>query len=106
MVATRKFDKNNNLIYIKDGYGNENWYKYDENDNNIYTIYSNGKERWCRYDENNNEIHWKHSNGEEEWYKWENNNRIDISQQEFKQIERIKLYFNNKKINRFEIMDI
>ncbi len=45
-------------------------------------------------------------NPDEIWYKWENNKQIDITEQEFKQIERTKLYLNNKKINRFEMMDI
>ena len=55
---------------------------------------------------NNNEIHCKSSDGFEAWYKRENNRKIEITEQEFKQIERRKLYLNNKKINRFEIMDI
>jgi len=42
----------------------------------------------------------------EYWYKWEGRTQIEITQQEFKQIERTKLCLNNKRINRFEIMDI
>ena len=82
----KEYDENNNLIHYKDALGFENWYKYDEN---------------------NRIINSKDSKGYEEWYK-----RIDkhilliITQQEFKQIERKKLYLNNKKCSRFELMDI
>ena len=86
----KEYDKNNNLIYYKD---------------------SSGYEYWREYDENNNLIHSKYPDGIEYWYKYnKNNKRIEINKQEFKQIERRKekreLYLNNKKINRFELMDI
>ena len=81
--------------------------KYDKKGNCVYYKGSNGSEYWMEYDENNNLIHYKNSIGFEQWYKYdENDKRIKITQQEFKQIERIKLYLNNKKISRFEIMDI
>ena len=62
------------------------------------------------YDKNNNLIHFKNSYGSESWYKCYKDKRIEITKQEFKQIERNKekqeLYLNNKKCSRFEIMDI
>ena len=84
----KEYDENNNLIYYKDALGFENWYKYDENNRIIYYKYS------------------KNTYNNEYWYKWENNKQIEITHQEFKQIERTKLYLNNKKINKFEIIDI
>ena len=79
----------------------------DKKGNIIYFKYSNGLEYWREYDENNNQIHYKNSEGEEYWWKYDKNNeQIRITHQEFKQIERTKLYLNNKKINKFEIMDI
>ena len=81
----REYDNNKNLVYYKSIIG----------------------EFWFEYDENNNIIHHKNTYNNEYWWKYdENNEKINITQQEFKQIERIKLYLNNKKINRFEIMDI
>jgi len=80
--------------------------EYDKNNNLIYFKNQNGSEFWQEYDENNNCIHYKDSYGEY-WYKYDKDNkRIRITHQEFKQIERTKLYFNNKKCSRFEIMDI
>ena len=103
----KEFDKNNNLIYYKDSFSHEVWKKYDENSNQIYFKNSFGYEQWKEYDENNNRIHYKDSNGYELWYKRDENNiPIEITQQEFKQIERTKLYLNIKRSNRFEIMDI
>jgi len=103
----KEYDKNNNLIYFKDSKGYESWKKYDKNNNEIYYKSSYGFECWQEFDENNNRIHYKNSNGFERWYKQnENNKQIKITQQEFKQIERNKVLFNNKKVNRFEIMDI
>jgi len=85
--------------------------EFDKNKNLIYHKYSNGYEYWRKYDENNKVIHAKNSIGYENWYKYdENNEQIEITQQEFKQIERRKekqeLYLNIKNSNRFEIMDI
>ena len=103
-----EYDNNKNLVYYKSIIG-EYWKEYDENNNLIYfknIEKSNTYEGWIFYDENDNEIHCKSSDDFEAWYKWENNRKIEITQQEFKQIERTKLYLNNKKINRFEIMDI
>jgi len=79
-------DKNGNLIYYKNRLGHESWAKYDEHNREIYYKNSDGKEKWCKFDKNNK--------------------RIDITEQELKQIERRKLYLNNKRINRFELMDI
>jgi len=85
----KEYDENNNLIHYKDALGFENWYKYDENNRIIYYKFS------------------VNSNNYEYWYKNdENNEQIEITHQEFKQIERTKLYLNNKKISRFELMDI
>ena len=103
----KEYDKNNNLIYFKNQNGSEFWQEYDEKGNLIYFKSSTGFEQWYKYDENNNKIYSKNSNNEEYWYKYdEDNKRVRITHQEFKQIERIKLYLNNKKISRFEIMDI
>jgi len=107
----KEYDKNNNLIYFKNTKGYESWKKFDKNKNLIYHKYSNGYEYWRKYDENNKVIHAKNSIGYENWYKYdENNEQIEITQQEFKQIERRKekqeLYLNIKNSNRFEIMDI
>ena len=86
----KEYDKNNNLVYYKGSFGLEFWYKYDKNSNLIHKKNSNGFEQWYKYDENNY--------------------RIEITQQEFKQIERRKekqeLYLNIKRSNRFELMDI
>ena len=83
----REYDKDNNLIYYKrDNF--KQWFKYDENNNLIFFMdnkdFSLGEYR--RYDEKGNQK--------------------EITQQEFKQIERTKLYFNIKRSNRSEIMDI
>ncbi len=83
--VVKEFDENNNCIYQKDVHGYEQWYKYDENNNLIY---------------------FKRDDSCNCYYKWENNNCIAITEQEFKQIERTKLYLNNKRINRFSLMDI
>ena len=85
--------------------------KYDKNHNLIYKKWPDDYEVWKKYDENNNRIHYKNSDGGEGWYKYDKNNKeIEITHQEFKQIERNKekrkLYFNNKRINRFSLMDI
>jgi len=80
--------------------------EYDGKGNLIHFKYSNGYEYWQEFDENNKIIHLKCSNGYEFWYKWDGMEQIVITEQEFKQIERRKIIFNNKKINRFELMDI
>jgi len=102
----KEYDENKNLIYFKYLNGVKQWIEYDEYNNCIHSKYSNGYEYWYRYDENNN-IHYKSNNGYESWYKYDKDNeQIEITKQEFKQIERRKLYLNNKKCSRFEIMDI
>ncbi len=90
----------------KDGY--EEFYQYDENHNLIHHWDNDNYKVWWRYDEDNNEIHYKNNKGEERWYKYDEHNKqtINITEQEFKQIERIKLLLNNKRCSRFEIMDI
>jgi len=80
--------------------------KYDNRGNRIYRRWGDGFECWYKYDYNDNLIYSTSTNGIEEWFKYENKERILITKQEFKRIERTKLYLNNKKINRFEIMDI
>ena len=80
--------------------------KHDENGNEIYYKNSEGIEYWREYDENNNLVHYKSFVGYEYWWKFDKKFPILITQQEFKQIERAKLYLNNKKCSRFEIMDI
>ncbi len=102
-----KYNKNGSIIYHKYSDGYEYWKEYDENNNLIYHKRSSGYKAWAKFNENNNEIYYKNSDGEEYWKKYdENNNGINITQQEFKQIERTKLYLNIKNSNRFEIMDI
>ena len=101
-----EYDKNNNLIHWKDSNGYESWNEYDENNNLIYYKGSDGFESWREYDENNHCIHWKTSKDYEIWWKWENKLKIEITKQEFKQIERTKLRLNIKNSNRFELMDI
>ncbi len=108
----KKYDENNNCIYYKYSDNYEIWREYDENNNEIHCKNNYGEEAWKEYDKNNNLIHYKASNGGECWYKYNEYNKqtIIITEQEFKQIERDKekrkLYFNNKKINRFSLMDI
>jgi len=85
--------------------------RYDKKGNLIYYEGSNDIEQWIEYDEYNNCIHSKYSDGYESWFKYdENNKQISITHQEFKQIERNKerrkVLFNNKRINRFSLMDI
>jgi len=83
-----EYDRNKNLIYFKSSFGSEYWQEFDKNNNVIYYKFSDN------------------SNNYEYWYKYDENRQIEITEQEFKQIERIKLYLNNKKINRFSLMDI
>ncbi len=106
-----EYDERNNLIHYKSASKFEFWKEYDDRDNLIHYNSSTGFEYWIKYDENNNEIHCKNSSGNESWHKYDKNGkRISITHQEFKQIERNKvrkeLYLNNKKSNRFELMDI
>ena len=102
-----KYDKNNNLVHFKNSKGYEEWKEYDENNNKIHYKNSGGDEEWFKYDEYNNLVYCKSSYGNEMWFKYdEKKKQILITQQEFKQIERIKLYLNIKNSNRFEIMDI
>ena len=103
----KEYDKNKNCIYYKSTSGFERWCKYDENNNGIHYRNSDGLEFWFEYDENHNIIHTKNTCNNEYWFKYDGNNeRIFITHQEFKQIERTKLYLNNKKISRFSLMDI
>ena len=82
----REYNKNKKLIYFKD--------------------IEDSFEIWWEYDENNNLISFKNSNGYKEYWKVNNNIHTEITEKEFKQIERKKVIFNNKRINRFELMDI
>jgi len=103
----RKFNKNNKVIYEKNSDNREWWSKYDERDNLIYNKYSpDNHEWWYKYDENDNRIYYKDSSGVEYWYRNDWGRQTKITKQEFKQIERTKLYLNIKRSNRFEIMDI
>ena len=102
-----EYDDRDNLIHYKGNYNNEAWSTYDENNNLIHCRHSNGYESWSKYDDYNREVYFRSNDGTEEWFKYnKNNERIDMTKQEFKQIERTIMYLNNKKINRFEIMDI
>ena len=107
----KEFDESKNCIYYKSTSGFERWCKYDKNNNLICYKSSDGYESWREYDENNNIIHHKNTYNNEYWYKYnEYNKQIEITQQEFNQIERKRekqeLYLNIKNSNRFEIMDI
>ena len=44
----KKYDENNNLIYIKYSNNYESWREYDENNNEIYCKYSDGFKYWCK----------------------------------------------------------
>ncbi len=110
MSYKEEFDERGNLIYRKYYSGSEWWKEYDKNNNLIHCKDSTG-EWWKEYNENNKQIHYKDTYGDEFWYKYdESNKEIKITEQEFKQIERTKerreLLLNNKKINRFSLMDI
>lgn len=107
----KKYDNKGNKIYYKDSKGDEYWWEYDKNGNNIhYKGSNNGLEEWSEFDEKNNMIYWKDFDGQEYWYKFdENNEEIDITEQEYKEIEynrKIKEYDSRTKCSRFEIMDI
>ena len=110
-----EYDKKGNRIYYKNSTtGYELWQEFDENNNRIHTKDSNNDEYWGKYDKNNNRIHYKNTDGTEEWYRYdENDNSTEITEKEFKQIERNKinkekqeLYLNNKRSSRFRLMDI
>jgi len=106
----KEYDEKNNLIYYQDYSGFIKKMEYD-NKNNIvhekHEVINDGYEFWKKYDENNNMIYFKTTYNVEQWFKYDKfNSRTNITKQEFKQIERTKLYLNNKKINRFELMDI
>ncbi len=81
-----KYNKNNNLIYYKDSYG-EYLKEFNENNNKIYNKSSTGYEIWREYDENNNKI------------------KI-TKEKELKFRKKEKEYLSRKKCSRFEIMDI
>ena len=49
-----EYDKNGNLIYLKDVFGGEVWREYDDNGKLIYLKNSEGLEEW--YDDNGNRI--------------------------------------------------
>ena len=77
-MKVKKYDKNNNLIYIKDSDGYENWWKYDENNNIVHFKDSFGFESWKKYDKNNNLIYYKNTLFGEDWYKYDGNKKINI----------------------------
>ena len=102
-----KYNKRGHITYQKYSNNKEYWYKYNGSGNMIYSK-KDGNEAWMKYDNSGNMIYYKHLNlCREEWYKYDkNSNRVNITKQEFKQIERTKLLFNNKRINRFSLMYI
>ncbi len=79
---TKKYDGKGNLIYHKDSDGWEYWKKYDKNNNWIYIYTYNGydgHEQWAEYDENNRIIYYKSSRFDyERWYKYNENNEREI----------------------------
>ncbi len=107
----KEYDKNNNLIYYKNTSGFERWYKYDENNNEVYYRSSGSFEEWRKYDEENRILYYKNfdkieDDKKEKWYKYDKYGQVSITEQEFERIEKRKLFLNNKKSNRFELMDI
>jgi len=67
----------------------------------------NEEEIMMDYDEKGNVIYMDLGDGDKSWWKIDKEgNCNNITKQEFKQIERTKLYLNNKKCSRFELMDI
>ena len=68
--AWYEYDKNGNLIHMKNSDGYEDWYEYDKNGNKIYWKNSYGDEAWYEYDKNGNLIHMKNSDGDEDWYEY------------------------------------
>ena len=106
----KKYDKNNNIIYLKSPDNFELWREHDKNNNLIHYKDTNNYEYWYEYDENNNLIYFKHIDDYEYWYKYnKDNERIKISEKEFKEIEfrkQEKEYLNRTKCSRFELMEI
>ena len=104
-----KYDKNNNLIYLKLSSGPEIWREYDENNRQIHDKDSRGYESWWEYDINGNVVHFRNLKVEI-WNKYdENNKQIQITEKEYKEIEfrkKEKEYLNRTKVSRFELMDI
>ena len=67
----------------------------------------NEEEIMMDYDEKGNVIYMDLGDGDKSWWKIDKEGNCNtITHQEFKQIERTKLYLNNKKCSRFELMDI
>ncbi len=84
--------------------------KYDDNGNLIYFKCPDGYELWEEYDKNNKLIHYKNTSGLEWWAKYDElKNKIEITEQEYKEIEfrkNGKKYNSRTKCSRFELMDI
>ena len=100
-----EYDDRENITYYTNSYYEE-WYKYDKNNNKIYekriSVYES-YEMWYKYDKYNRDVYFKANDGREEWFKYnKNGERIDITEERLRQ----RMYLTNKKINRFEIMDI
>ena len=93
----KEYDDRNNMTYWKDD-SREYWYKYDENNREIYY-----KSFYTIFLEEG-------PNGSEHWYKYDkNNNCIEITKQEFNEIEfrkKEKEYLSRTKCSRFELMEI
>ena len=105
-----KHDKKRNLVYYKNIHNQEFQWKYDNKSNRIYYKDCYGHESWYKYDKNNKLIYEKYFNfGREYWYKWDNNKQIEITEQEFNEIEfrkKEKEYLSRIKCSRFELIDI
>ena len=106
----KEYDKNNNLIYFKNIFGFERWYKYDENNNKIHYKNSNNEEYWIEYDKNNRRIHYRDTSNIEKWYEYnKNGDKIDITKEKLEYIEfrkKEREYLSREKVSRFELMDI
>ena len=62
--TVRKYDENENLIYVKENRGYEEWHEYDSNGNKTHYKDSIGNEIWWEYDPNGNCIHIWDNDGE------------------------------------------
>ncbi len=84
--------------------------KYDEKGHLIYFKDEDGFEEWRKWDDNKYLIYYKLSDDYEYWYMYSDlGRRIEITEQEFKNIEfrkREKEYLSREKVSRFEIMEI
>lgn len=68
--AFKEYDKDGNIIRLRENYDGieyEEWFEYDDRGNMIHCKNSFGLESWKEYNENNRTTHYKDSNGKE-WF--------------------------------------